>query len=184
MLTAQQLQAATGATPARAALYLDLLNSAMATMAIDTPPRMAAFLAQIGHESVSLAFAREIWGPTAQQLSYEGRKDLGNVKPGDGLRYLGRGLIQVTGRANYAAATTGMRAYAAGVPDFEANPALLEQPQWAALSAGWYWRSRGLSALADVGQFELITKRINGGLTGQPDRLVRWGKAKAALGVK
>ena len=65
--------------------------------------RVAAFIAQIGHESGQLVYAREIWGPTPAQAKYEGRKDLGNTVPGDGFKYRGRGLIQITGRANYAA---------------------------------------------------------------------------------
>lgn len=183
MLTAQQLQAATGCTTQKAALYLDHMNAAFATYAIDSPTRMAAFLAQIAHESGRLVYAREIWGPTPAQARYEGRADLGNVKAGDGKTYMGRGLIQITGRANYAAATVGMRSYADAVPDFEANPALLEQPQWAVASAAWFWRSRGLNPLADAGEFVLITRRINGGTNGLADRQAFWAKAKTALGV-
>ena len=101
---------------------------------------------------------------------YEGRADLGNNQPGDGQRYCGRGLIQITGRANYAAARNRMRAIGIDCPDFEAEPEQLEEPWWAALSAADYWTSRGLNPLADAGDFEAITRRINGGLNGQADR--------------
>ena len=183
VLTAAQLQAATGSTLERAAEFLPAVKACTALFAIDSGARLAAFLAQVGHESGHLVYTREIWGPTAAQRSYEGRADLGNTQAGDGQRFMGRGLIQVTGRANYRAATQGMRAYMEGVPDFEANPVLLEQTQWATASACWFWRSRALSPLADAGQFELITRRINGGLNGLDDRLALWAKAKAALGV-
>lgn len=158
------------------------LSDACAAYAINTPERLAAFLAQIGHESGSLRYVREVWGPTPAQARYEGRTDLGNVQPGDGARYCGRGLVQTTGRANYVAVRNRLRMrLGPDVPDFEASPDALESPKWAAWSAADYWAWRRLNDLADAGDFETITKRINGGLNGQADRLARWERAKKAL---
>lgn len=143
----------------------------------------AGFLAQIGHESGSFQHVREIWGPTPAQKRYEGRRDLGNVQPGDGYRYRGRGLIQITGRANYARLTMRLRRMMA--PDFIENPELLEQPKWAAVSAGDYWLDRKLTQyfLPDGGvKFKALTRAINGGLNGYDDRLMRYERAIAALG--
>lgn len=118
---------------------------------------------------------REIWGPTPAQLRYEGREDLGNTEPGDGRRYLGRGLIQITGRANYAAASEAL------CEDFVSCPGLLESYRWASLSAAWFWESRGLNALADAGDFDAITRRINGGQTGRADRLALHDTAQSLI---
>lgn len=181
LLTAQQLQAATGCTPERAARWLPPIERACQLYDINTPRRLAAFLAQIGHESGRLRYTREIWGQTPAQARYEGRADLGNRMAGDGRRFLGRGLIQITGRFNYRAVTTGIWLVRHDAPDFERNPEQLEQPEWAALSAAWYWHSRNLSRLADAGQFETITRRINGGLNGQDERFALYGAALDAL---
>lgn len=180
-LTVEQIQAATGATPERAQAWQPHLRLACALFMIDTPLREAAFLAQIGHESGRLMYVREIWGPTPAQERYEGRRDLGNVEPGDGKRYLGRGLIQTTGRANYRATRDGLRELIQEVPDFEASPEELEKPDMAALSAAWYWYSRELNALADAGDFRGITLKINGGLNGYADRLALYEAGKRAL---
>lgn len=182
--TRDMLAAALGCTVSRVSEFSEYLLEACDVYAITTPERLAAFLAQIGHESGSLRYVREVWGPTPEQARYEGRKDLGNDQPGDGLRYCGRGLVQTTGRANYAALRNRLRArLGPDVPDFEAQPELLEQPRWAAWSAADYWGWRRLNELADAGDFESITKRINGGLNGQADRLARWERAKAALAI-
>lgn len=183
MLTVDTLRAATGCTAARAQDWLAHIQRACDLFAINTPARLAAFLAQIGHESGRLAYVREIWGPTTAQLRYEGRADLGNTQPGDGKRYLGRGLIQTTGRANYRATRDGLAQFVPHVPDFEAVPALLERPDLAALSAAWYWHSRGLNALADAGDFVGITRRINGGTNGMADRQALHHAACLALGA-
>ena len=185
-ITTGQLRAATGATQGNAERWLPHIASACALYDINTPARMAAFLAQIGHESGRGRYTRELWGPTPAQARYEGRKDLGNVRAGDGKRYMGRGLIQTTGRSNYAATAAGLRARVPGVPDFEASPELLELPQWAALSAAWYWHSRGLNALADQESevaFLAITRRINGGTNGISDRQALWDAARRAFAV-
>lgn len=182
-LTHEQLRAGTGCTRERAEAWLPLIQQACEIFGINTPQRIAAFLAQIGHESGRLAYVREIWGPTPAQARYEGRADLGNTQPGDGKRYMGRGLIQTTGRANYRATRDGLAQYLPHVPDFEAVPALLERADMAAMSAAWFWHSRGLNALADVGDFLKITRRINGGTNGLADRQALHEAARAALGV-
>lgn len=140
------------------------LTDAMSEYEINTRNRMAAFMAQILHESGMLRYTKEIWGPSAAQVRYEGRKDLGNTEPGDGKRFMGRGLIQTTGRNNYK--NTGD---ALGV-DLLSNPEMLETTVLAARSAGWFWKNRGLNELADSGKFETITRRINGGINGLEDR--------------
>ena len=142
------------------------------------------FLAQTGHESGSLQFVRELWGPTDAQLRYEGRADLGNTLPGDGFRFRGRGLIQTTGRANYRHLRDRLRNGGYRCPDFEQEPELLEEPQWAALSACDYWEMRKCNEAADAGNFELVTRLVNGGLNGLDDRLNRWERAKRVLGVR
>lgn len=180
-LTARQLQVSTGSTAERAAFWLSHMRRAGAIFAIDTPARMAAFLAQVGHESGRLVYVRELWGPTPAQRRYEGRADLGNVQAGDGKRFMGRGLIQTTGRANYCATRDGLRQFLQVVPDFEMLPDQLEQPDMAAMSAAWYWHSRGLNALADAGNFERITRKVNGGLNGYAERQALHSAALVAL---
>ena len=150
-ITADTLRATMGCSTLRAANWAPYIQRACEIFAINTPARLAAFLAQIGHESGRLVYSREIWGPTHAQARYEGRADLGNTRSGDGKWYMGRGLIQTTGRANYCATRDGLRQHLPNVPDFEADPTALELPEWAALSAAWYWHSRGLNALADAG---------------------------------
>ena len=131
-------------------------------------PVLAQFLAQVMHESGGLRYVREIWGPTKAQKGYEGRADLGNVKPGDGKRFMGRDVIQVTGRANYRALSKW-----AGF-DFEAKPEALESPEWLGIGAIWYFLTRkGLLDYARAGNIEMVTRRVNGGLNGYQDRL-RW----------
>jgi putative chitinase len=176
-MTPQTLVACTGARIDRAQTFAPLLDLAMGEFDILTPQRKSAFLAQVGHESGGLHWLSELWGPTDSQRRYETRVDLGNIHPGDGLRYRGRGLIQITGRTNYRFAAAGL-----GM-DLIAFPDQLAEPEAAARSAAWYWDWRGLNKLADAGEFEAITRRINGGLNGYPERLGLWAKAKEALGV-
>jgi putative chitinase len=169
----QLLAALVGATAAEADKFLKPLNATLERYQINTPLRVAHFLAQIGHESCGLDAVREY----ASGAAYEGRKDLGNTQKGDGVRFRGRGLIQITGRANYFALSRAFQV------DFVANPLLLEQPMYAALSAGWYWNSRSLNAMADGNFFDTITKRINGGTNGYADRMNRFLVAAKALGI-
>lgn len=174
-MTPQDLARATGARIDRATEWLPHIEAAMEEFEITTPERQAAFLAQIGHESGGLHWVTEIWGPTDTQRRYEGRADLGNTEPGDGVRFKGRGLIQTTGRANYRA--TGE---ALGV-DLIAQPELLADSVLAARSAAWFWKEHGLNELADAGDFMRITRRINGGLNGFDDRLALFEVAKEVL---
>ena len=146
---------------AKAALYAPFLDAAMREFDINTPARQASFLSQVGHESGQLRYVREL----ASGAAYEGRKDLGNTQPGDGERYRGRGLIQITGRANYTAAMMALDV------DVVEHPELLETPVLACRSAAWFWESHGLNELADTGDQIKVTKRINGGINGLPDRI-------------
>lgn len=174
-ITQQQLLQILPNARSQAGVFASVLNVAMLRYQIIGPKRMAAFIAQIGHESGQLQYVREIWGPTAAQLRYEGRADLGNTVAGDGSRYRGRGLIQITGRANYVACGEALGF------DLVNHPELLEQPQYACLSAAWFWATKGLNTLADAGEFNTITRRINGGLNGLADRLNLWAKAREVL---
>ena len=174
-MKAAALAKSTGARIDRAAAWLPHITGAMAEYEINTAARQAAFLAQIGHESGGLHWVTELWGPTAAQSGYEGRGDLGNTEPGDGYRFKGRGLIQTTGRANYAAASSAL-----GV-DLIANPERLAEPELAARSAGQFWQSRGLNELADTADFIRITRKINGGVNGLADRQALYAAAKEVL---
>ncbi|PHN32077.1 glycoside hydrolase family 19 protein [Pseudomonas sp. ICMP 460] len=174
-ITEQQLLQILPNAGRQAGVFVSALNAAMNRYAVVSLVRASAFIAQIGHESGQLRYVREIWGPTAQQLGYEGREDLGNTVKGDGSRYRGRGLIQITGRANYADCGEAL-----GL-DLVNHPELLEQPQHAAMSAAWFWSTRGLNTLADEGGFVKITRRINGGINGLTDRRALYDKALAVL---
>lgn len=171
----ETLAAAIGVNVSRTQSWADPISAAMALWNIDTEARQAAFLAQIAHESGRLVYVRERWGPTPAQVRYEGRANLGNMQAGDGKRYMGRGLIQITGRANYKSVSDAL-----GV-DFVAQPELLEQLSNAALSAAWFWNTHGCNELADVGDFRRITLAINGGMNGYIDRLALLALAKEAL---
>jgi predicted chitinase len=143
-------------------------EEAMREFAITTQARGAAFLAQVLHESGRLHFFEEL----ASGKAYEGRRDLGNIHPGDGPRFKGRGPIQLTGRLNYRLAGRAL------------NLALEERPLLAAHHdvgwriAGWFWRGRGLNGLADRGDIRTITQRINGGQNGAAERLELWAICK------
>jgi putative chitinase len=162
--------------PAVAELYIDPLTRAMAENQINTPLRQAHFLAQLGHESGSLRFAAEL----SSGEQYEGRKDLGNTYPGDGPRFKGRGLIQLTGRSNYTLfGKARTRDFVTGN-----NPELLaSDANLAADCSGWFWAYNNLNALADADQALKITKVINGGTNGLDDRLRRLRLTKCFLGL-
>lgn len=141
------------APKSRVLRFLPHLNETADEFEISTPQRLRMFLAQIGHESGQLRYVKEL----ASGEAYEGRKDLGNTEPGDGVRYKGRGLIQITGRANYALAALGL-----GLPLLE-KPELLEEDEPACRSAGWYWYKRNLNSFADMDAFDAVSDRINMG---------------------
>lgn len=163
---------------ARAEQWAAPLTKAMADGKIDTRLRIAAFLAQIGHETEGLQYVKELGGPTYFS-KYDGREDLGNLQKGDGARFPGRGLIQVTGRANYLECSMALF----GDDRLINKPELLEQPEYAAASAVWFWTKKGLNKLADASRITDMTRKINGGLNGLQDRLSRWQKALAVMPV-
>ena len=133
----------------------------MLQYSIDNAIRMQMFLAQIGHESAELRYVEEL----ADGHAYEGRKDLGNTQEGDGVKFKGRGLIQLTGRKNYELCGMGM-----GL-DLLNHPELLAQPENAVYSACWFWSQNQLNPLCDAGFFKELTRRINGGMNGFENRM-------------
>lgn len=165
-LTADTLARCTGATILRAQPRVDAYNAAMGAYGIaDTRLRVAMLLSNVGHESGGFSFPREIWGPTPAQVRYEGRKDLGNTQPGDGFAYRGAGDLQITGRANFAAARDRLRLRwpKLSVPDFEADPESLAMPKWAALAACDYIDRVGANEYADAANFDAYSDLINRG---------------------
>lgn len=164
--------------------WVEPMKSAMQLAEIDSTDRMVCWFAQIGHESGHLVYTKEIWGPTKSQLRYELgttlAKTLGNTQPGDGIRYMGRGLIQTTGRANYRMTSKRLSEFLGQqVPDFEACPELLQQPYWAAMSAGVFWRVKGLNNFTN--DFAEQTRRINGGYNGLAHRQALKTRAQIIL---
>lgn len=159
--------------------YLKNLNLTMDRFKIDTKLRKSHFLAQGGHESYQFKFMEEIWGPTDQQKKYEPpsavAKNLGNTEKGDGFKYKGRGMFQITGRANYKQISDYFGF------DFIKNPEKAATPEWAFLIAGWYWENRKLNDLADKDDITAITKKINGGLTHIEDRKKYYAKCIEVL---
>lgn len=184
MITADELAQCWGINLLKAGQFVDALNPAMAMFEIDQElRRIAWFVAQTGHESGCGKWLSEIWGPTAQQLTYEGRKDLGNLRPGDGRRFKGEGFLMTTGRANFAALRDRLRLFMPAVPDFEQSPELVALPRWAAYAAALFYHDHGCNELADANDFEQQTRVINGGLNGWADRVALRITCEAALDV-
>jgi putative chitinase len=155
--------------------FLEPIKKVMEKYEINTPLRIAHFLAQVGHESGSLRYKQEI----ASGAAYEGRRDLGNTQPGDGKKFKGHGLIQITGRANHTAYADYV-----GDPDLIDHPERMgTEPENSAGAAGWYWMTRKLNSYADKDDVVTITRRINGGLNGLEDRKGYLARAKRALGI-
>lgn len=177
MLSEQTLRQMMPAAGARLDAHLPYIVPAMAKGEIKTPDRIAAFLAQLAHESGEYRYMEEL----ADGLDYEGRTDLGNVYAGDGMRYKGHGPIQITGRANHRACGQYL-----GL-DLERDPLLLTRPEYGTASAVWFWTQGNgkidLNLLADRGWFKTITRVINGGLTGLSDRRNYWDRNRALLGL-
>lgn len=142
---------------------------------INTPLRLAHFVAQIAHESGGFRWMKEVWGPTPAQRKYEGRHDLGNICTGDGRRYAGRGCLQLTGRANYreVGARLGL--------DLEENPDLASDPETSILIACDFWQSRWINPIADADDITRVTKKVNGGTNGIEDRMRKLARAKEVL---
>jgi len=181
--------------------WLEPLEKTFAKYEINTPLRQAAFIGQCAHESANFKTLEEnldykpetlmrVWPsrfpdlPTAMKYAhnpqllankvYAGR--LGNNQENDGWAFHGRGLIQLTGRENYE------RCGKAISVDLISQPSLLAQPNYAAMSAGWFWNKTGLNILADFKDYDTMTKRINGGLIGLDDRKAKIAKAISVLG--
>jgi len=179
-LTLKQLETIFHNAPhSRLSAYFPHLENALKWGKITTCKRIAAFLGQVGEESAEFKYMEEL----ASGAEYEGRKDLGNTHKGDGVRFKGRGPIQITGRNNYAAAGKGI-----GV-DLINHPTLASKPQYAFKTAVWFWNSRNLNHYADQNTqsaFDQITLRVNGCITcSRTHKNVRdayWHKAKKVLG--
>ncbi|MBA5357259.1 glycoside hydrolase family 19 protein [Pseudomonas aeruginosa] len=207
LITEQQLLQILPNAGHRAGFFVPALNAAMGRFGITSPVRVVAFLAQVGHESSQLTRLVENLNYSAQGLAatwpsryrgadgqpnalaqrlarnpraiannaYASRNGNGDEVSGDGWRFRGRGLLQITGRSNYRAAGAGL-----GLP-LEHDPDLLEQPEFSALSASWWWSTHGLNELADRGEFAATTRRINGNMNGQVERMALWERAKRVL---
>lgn len=173
-ITPEELERIAKCPAERARRFAGPISTTMARYEINTILRASHFLGQILHESARLRYTTELWGPTQAQLRYEWREDLGNVA-GDGFRFRGRGLIQLTGRANYA-----MYSQDTGI-DFTVEPELVAQIPWCVDVAGWYWKTRNLNPLADRDDHRAITTRINGGLNGLDNRVMLTERAKQVL---
>ena len=196
-MTEMQLQAL-GIDPK----WLNPLNNTFSKYGIDTPKRQAAFIGQAQHESNNFKNLEEglnysanrlmaVWPSRFPSLDvanqyannpeklankvYGGRADLGNTEDGDGFKFHGRGIFQLTGRANYTVCEEAL-----GQP-FTNKPSLLIEPEWACMSAGWFWNKKGLNVLADQEDWQIMTKRINGGTVGLDDRVNRIHKAMDIL---
>lgn len=150
---------------------IDGLNEAMRRYDIRGPHRVSAFLGNLAAESGCLKYVREIHDGS----NYEGRRDLGNIHPGDGRRFRGRGYIQITGRFNYTAASKAL-GY-----DFVSDPEAMESPKWAAVVSGWFWESRNLNHFADMGNpgWPEVCRRVNGRYpaNGQAERNKYYARA-------
>lgn len=170
MVSTETVAAAMGAGQ-----YAKPLEDACIQFGIVTALQKAHLLAQVAHESDGFRTATEY----ASGRAYEGRADLGNLQPGDGVRFKGRGLIQLTGRENYATFSHAM-----GQGDlFVRSPELVAQLPWAVAAAGWFWKRKGLNSLADRDDVVAVTKRVNGGTNGLEDRKLRLAQAKKLFGL-
>lgn len=172
---AQLLRAVPTLNKARMADFVDSFNKYSDTFGITTTLRAVHYLAQVFHESFKLYYTEEI----ASGANYEGRKDLGNIYKGDGVRFKGRGFLQITGRANYKAyAESG---YCVGD--------LMRHPEWLAQSPGnqkasmWFWKTHGLNELADHDDILAITKKVNGGTNGLSQRKYYYRRFKLIFGL-
>ncbi|SEH51303.1 putative chitinase [Rhizobium tibeticum] len=154
---------------------------------MDRVHRVVQYLAQLMHESGDFRYDREIWGPTPVQARYDTRTDLGNTPAidGDGKKYMGRTGMQLTGKANYQAFYDWCVEKGLNPPNFVANPDLVNTDPWEGLVPLWYWDSRNLNRLADQGDIEMITKKINGGMNGFDDRVLHLARLTLVmLGLK
>jgi putative chitinase len=153
--------------------YIPHLNMMMDKYDITTVLRISHFIAQVAHESGSFNYCAEI----ASGAAYEGRKDLGNVHRGDGIKFKGRGLIMITGFVNYNEVSLDIF----GDDSLLISPATLEQPPYSVEAACWFWKKHGLNELADKDDIKPITKVINGGYNGLEDRTLFLTRAKNCI---
>lgn len=144
------------------------LNACLSRFAINTPSRLRHFLSQTAHESGGLQFMKEL----ASGSAYENRKDLGNTHPGDGPKYKGAGVIQLTGRSNYQSFS-----------NFIGDPRVMEGVNYVSTvypftSAGFWWHNNNMNALCDKDPtVEQVTRKVNGGINGLADRKNYYQKA-------
>ena len=198
-ITSQQLLQILPNAGQVAGVFVPVLNTAMNRYQIVGSKRIAVFIAQVGHESGQLTrlvenlnysaealqrawpsrFSAKLAADVARKpeqianIAYGNR--MGNTATGDGWKYRGRGLIQITGKDNYRACGEAL-----GL-DLIAQPELLEKPQHACMSAAWFWATKGLNTLADSDKFNVITLRINGGQNGAVDRQALYARALKVL---
>lgn len=151
--------------------FADALPLLVTRFKIDTKTRQQHFIAQCAHESDHFQTTQEY----ASGAAYEGRRDLGNTQKGDGRRYKGRGLIQLTGRFNYQKATDAL-----GEP-YVTEPALVERFPAAATVSGWFWERNGLNELADKDDVKVVTLRVNGGYNGLDSRTAHLNVARTVI---
>lgn len=172
MITTEQLTNIIGIKYAnKAGQIVPYLLQTIEMYQINTPLRLCHFLAQVLHESGGFFYVEEL----ASGAAYEGRKDLGNINEGDGVRFKGRAYIQITGRANYQSITNEFK------HDFVTNPKDLSNIEYAMKASGWFWNKKSLNLLADKDDITSITKKVNGGLNGFDDRKLWLSKCKKVL---
>lgn len=186
MTTEQLKQIVPSISDKNLAIYAPLLDGAFNKHEINTKERIRCFIAQVAHESASFNYTQEI----ASGRAYERRKDLGNIYAGDGVKFKGRGLIQITGRYNYGKCSLAL------FGDYRLlnNPEILEQPEYALESACWFWKANGLNEISDqsdswvkarnkkpLNKFQYITAVINGGLNGYKSRLEFYNRARKTI---
>lgn len=196
-LTAEQLKKITPGTPLdRCKTYVDSMNLFLPQYKIDTPIEVASFLSQVLHETGGLKWPKELWGPTKQQLRYERNFDkpwpckrgeinwlaymLGNSERGDGKKFFGRGLIQITGRTNYLMISKAMF----NDDRLLTNPDVLATPQYAVLSACIYWEKKKFDLVDDDLKILEETKGVNGGYNGLTDRQLYFNRALDVFGIQ
>lgn len=177
-LTLGQLQLCFPYAADRAPIYLDALNDAMDEFHIDSLARQSAFLAQVCHESGSLLYTLELADGRDYDITRnpELASRLGNTQPGDGPKYRGRGLIQITGRTNTEKC---LKALGRDLEDRQ----YLEVPIGASRSAGWFWFTHGLNEVSDLGKFWTVSKIINGGTNGLDERIQNYVRCRKVLRI-
>jgi len=177
LIEEQLYRSMSGLDRARTKQYLVPLNAALVEFEFESGLEVSHFLGQLAHESLDLKYWTELWGPTKTQLRYECRLDLGNTQPGDGKRFMGRGPIQTTGRANYQRVATALKI------DCISHPELLSTPEHGFRAAGLFWQENNCKKFALADDITGLTRRINGGLNGLNHRIICTRKAKQALGL-